>query len=452
MAKVTINFDAWKEGKVASTQHEVSIILPKTLDFKLEPVSSRLIKEFIHPNKASFITGLHFDQDGKRIIAGDTPGGVIAVWNVESGKRLTTIDTGIKQRGSNYYHLIPDWKMLYLSSPGKMNFERVDKDGKSMCRWEFNGSIRSWELPSGKPTKNFQHDPPRYIRFMRLSPDGGKLLTAEEVPGIYDDNPPGAFSLWDTKSGKYVQLQAAGHTYSHFSPDGKTLAGAAIDKNYYSTTIMLVDTESGKVSQSMVVKEKNATVNVSQFSSDSKRMLVSYQVHEKPNDWKNFNSRYEVMEMASMKKVATLSAEPNESLVAYFSPNNHSLVALNWRKEVPRLLVFSISENRVMKTVEFPRAAKGERLMTSQPVFSPDGNELAIITQIRPESRDPNLDALDLPQPRIHLIDVAAGEIRETLVAPQCFSRDLCFSPDGRTLAVGGHGRVLLFDVTQRAQ
>jgi WD40 repeat protein len=79
--------------------------------------------------------------------------------------------------------------------------------------------------------------------------------------------------------------------------------------------------------------------------------------------------------------------------------------------------------------------------------FSPDGRWLAVITQSFPEDqRDPSPD--DTPQARIHLIDVAAGEIRETLIAPPGFVTCACFSPDGRTLATSGRGKVLLWDLT----
>jgi hypothetical protein len=69
-------------------------------------------------------------------------------------------------------------------------------------------------------------------------------------------------------------------------------------------------------------------------------------------------------------------------------------------------------------------------------------------TQVYPEDaavRDPAVT--DLPQPRIHLIDAATGEIRETLVSPQCFAISAAFSPDGKTLATSGEGRVLLWDL-----
>jgi hypothetical protein len=92
----------------------------------------------------------------------------------------------------------------------------------------------------------------------------------------------------------------------------------------------------------------------------------------------------------------------------------------------------------------------GQKDFIREPVFSPSGQWLAVITQLFPEElQRREADAQDLPQPRIHLVDVAAAAVRETLVAPQGVAVALCFSPDGTTLATGGHGKVLLWDLTK---
>src|SRR5262245_35100514 len=110
MAKVTITFDAWGEGKVGSSEREVQIVPPRPVP-KLEAVSSRLKGELIHPNRTAAIFGVRYSPDGKRLIAGDYPGGVVVVWDVATGKQLTKIETGPRYRGwIDYFFVAPDWK------------------------------------------------------------------------------------------------------------------------------------------------------------------------------------------------------------------------------------------------------------------------------------------------------------------------------------------------------
>jgi WD40 repeat protein len=45
------------------------------------------------------------------------------------------------------------------------------------------------------------------------------------------------------------------------------------------------------------------------------------------------------------------------------------------------------------------------------------------------------------------IVDVATGEIIETLVAPHAQMISSAISPDGSTLATSGHNEVLLWDV-----
>jgi WD40 repeat protein len=450
MAKVTIAFDAWKEGKVGPTIHEIPIVLSKVLDLKLQIVSTRLVKELIHPNKTSYLTGIQFDTNGKRLIAGDYPGGVVAVWDIETAKRITTIETGYGSRSSmNYFFITPDWKTLIVSRRGKRKIDRIEKDGKQMQQLECDGNIRAWDLTTGELKRTYQHDPPRFIHAMTLSPDGSKFFTSEWLPGIFEDSPKDTGSLWDVKTGEFVDLGMNVETYSIFAPDGKTIATATRDKD--ATTLRLLNAVTGKEKLSIPVKEKNASVSISKFSPDGKLMLVGYQVFEKANDWKNYQYRFEVLEATTGKKVASLAAAKNEALPASFAPDGQTLAAYNFRGQ-PKLLLFNIPENRVVETIVLGTEVKGERMITREPAFSPDGKQLAIITHAIPDTNDRELDALDISQPRIHLIDLLSGQIRETLIAPQGFSMSLCFSPDSRTLAVGGHGRVLLFDVSQRVR
>jgi len=87
--------------------------------------------------------------------------------------------------------------------------------------------------------------------------------------------------------------------------------------------------------------------------------------------------------------------------------------------------------------------------VSGQIAWSPDGKWLAVITRMVPENAGEDLDARDVPQPRILLLEAETGAIRETIIAPQAFADAACFSPDGRTLATGGDGRIHLWDMSK---
>lgn len=135
------------------------------------------------------------------------------------------------------------------------------------------------------------------------------------------------------------------------------------------------------------------------------------------------------------------------------SPDGKTAVTLNWQGDKRKLLLFHVPEKRLERTILVSEKTEGFRPSASSPAFSPDGKWLAVGTCLYPEKTDGGeLDPRDLPQPRILLIEMATGAIRETLIAPQGGVSSPCFSPDGRTLATGGYGRVLLWDVTKMPQ
>ena len=62
-AKVTLAFDAWYDGNVASSRHEIEIVAARYHP-KLEPVSQRLKAVLQHPAREGVLDGLRYSPDG----------------------------------------------------------------------------------------------------------------------------------------------------------------------------------------------------------------------------------------------------------------------------------------------------------------------------------------------------------------------------------------------------
>lgn len=385
------------------------------------------------------------------MIAGGYPGGVVGVWDVESGQQLTRIETGYGYRSpvENFF-VSPDWQTLFASHIGKLEFEQFEKDGKRMFRWEFDGAVRAWDLTTGQLRRRFQHQPARRILGMQLSPDGRKFVTFEQTPGTYEGRPKRAVSIWDAESGRYHPLSNDLQSLdARFSPDGRMLAIDAPEYDGYRS-VKLFDTATDREKKlSLPVRDPKARLYVSTFSPDGRLLVGDYLVFDQATKEDSWQCWVKWWDAATGEEVASFGDERNSFHQCRFSPDGQWLAAADWHKG--KLLLFRVRDQQLLQTVPLGRSAKGERLFVRVPVFSPDGKWLALLTQVMPDTpgRRDELDVHDLPQPRIHLIEVAAGAIRETLIAPQGIAAAACFSPDGRTLATGGHGRVLLWDLAK---
>jgi hypothetical protein len=427
--------------------HSVAVVAPKSA-LKLEAVSTRLKGELIHPNKTGTLVGLRFSPDGRQLVAGDYPGGVVVLWDVAAGERLSTIEADYASRGSTeYFFLSPDWRTLFVPRE-KRKYEMVERDGKRLIRWEMDGNVRAWDLATGRLQWTYAHQPPRGNRHMEMSPDGTTFVTFEELPGLVDGAPKRGVTLWDVHTGRPRPLPD-NLIYSKYSPDGRTLAMPAVDADHHATALKLWDVTTGREKLSIPVTDKNAEVYVTAFSPDGQvMMVVDYRVYADGKKYEGLQPYLKWWDVATGRELASFAGEKNETFFyTRLSPDGQTLAAVNLRSETRKLLLFRTADRQLAKTVILDKQVPGEGLISMEPVFSPDGRWVAVITQRVPDVRGgTDLDARDVAQPRIHLVDVASGVVRETLIAPQGFARSMSFSPDGRTLATGGHGRVLLWD------
>jgi len=386
-------------------------------------------------------------------MAGDYPGGVVQVWNAQTGRQLTKIKTSGYSYDivESYSHPTPDWDAIYVSRRGKRMHTRIEKEGKKLIRWEFEGDVCAWDLKTGELRENYQHAPPRGIRLVELSPDGSTFVTSEELPGEWSGVPKQTTSLWNARTKQYRSLDQRLNPYGTFSPDSRTVAFTThsdFARNNYTTGIKLFDVETGREKLSISIPGECSSLARVLFSPKADIVVGHLSVRTKRDSHENWQSYLTFWETTSGKRIASFPADEKSSDFALplFSPDGQTLATTNFYRAKNKLYLFNVTDRKLRSTTLL---GEGDTTYVKPPVFSPDGNWIAVITQVFPkylQVRDPAVE--DAPQPRIHLIDVATGELRETLIAPQGFTASASFSPDGKTLATGGHGKVLLWDFT----
>jgi WD40 repeat protein len=441
-AEIAVAFDSWNEGRPSPSHQFVTISAPRT-NVKSEPVSKRLKQELMFPVRGATILTLHFSPDGRRLLAGSYPAGTVQLFDVETGKQHTKIETG--RNGGTSFFVAPDWKTLYASLQTKRSVTSIENDGKRLNRWECEGEVRAWDLDNGDLKETFKNSPPRGILSAIFSPDGHVFATYEELSGETDRGPIRGVTLWNVATRDQLQLGNVG--VDTFSRDSRLLAISAIDKDNYATSINLLDSDTGRVRLSIPIAEKLAWANVTAFAPDGNLMIGNVTVFQARNNWQNSRTDLRFWDTATGKELASFSSEVENDRYLWptFSPDGRTLVASNYKGAKSQLYFFDVAERKLART-----AVLGDKCGVSRPVFSPNGKWFVVIAQAmtgRPNSVD-TVDPRDSPQARIHIINVATGEIRETIIAPPGFPATACFSPDGATLATGGHGRVLLWDVS----
>jgi WD40 repeat protein len=447
LARVTVSFDDWKPGNVAPSRHQMPVVRPK-YRLVLEPVSPRLSRELIHPNREATLAGIRFSPDGRRIIAGSYPEGVIQVWDVESGRQLAKIESGYRHRSSDeYFFVSPDWRTVYVARETETR-QRIERDGKKLNLWEFDSDIRAWDLTTGELKIVFAQSPVRGIGWMSMSPDGQTLLAGEQLPGESEGRPHRAVSLVDTRTGKSRELAGNLSVVGAFSPDSRMIAIHEMDVDSYATGIRVFDVATGQLSRSIPIREQFADAGRLVFSPDGQLLVFPQRLHSQRGDWQHWNSILAFYDVASGVQVASIPLDEKNSDYGkpQFSPDGRTLVTGNWRANKSVLLIFDVAQRKLAHTVSLSE----EKAFIRPRTFSPDSRWMAVGTQFIPEElqQEDEPAAENVPQPRIHLVDVATGKICETLVTPQGFASSGSFSPDGKTLATAGNGRVLLWDLS----
>lgn len=129
------------------------------------PVALEIRQELIHPDSTYSDIYFQFSPDGTKLIGGSYAGSVVALWELSSGRLISTIKAkpGLRRSG-DYFHIAPDWKTVYVADY-RSSLELINKDRR---RFSFQGYVRAWNLETGELMQTYKHDPERGILGMEL--------------------------------------------------------------------------------------------------------------------------------------------------------------------------------------------------------------------------------------------------------------------------------------------
>jgi WD40 repeat protein len=393
------------EGRVYEGDEEVR--LWDTVTGKQTHVLRRRAGQW--PGSLESFAAFAFSPDGRRC-ALVAPGKSVGVWKVASGGKLWEADLSedVPEVDGKVYRsaslvFTPDSQTLLVGggfSNGGL-FTRVR-------------SVRMWDAATGKERPRFWPDEP--LQSVIVSPDGQTLM----IEGMYS-----GVSIWDFTSGK-ERFPTDGHraevTDLGFSPDGKTLASASSDR-----TVKLWDLSLEEPTSTLI--GHTGAVSCIAFSPDGATLATGA-----------WDGTVRFWEVGSGKLLRTV---PFGDPVLNTGPSPYDL---SFRADGATLAVSLYHGTTALLD---PRTGR-QRPMPDSPhpllppvAFSPDGRIMASILQ-------PAIDVYPFHEPaRIELRDAETGSVLHTLADG---GRKLCFSHDGRLLAVVNREAVAVWDTASGDQ
>ncbi len=378
----------------------------------------------------SFVNSVAFSPDGKTLASGSNDNS-IKLWNVETGDPITSVS---HIYGVNSVAFSPDGKILASGSNDK--------------------TIRLWNVKTGQLIKSLEGHV-FSVRSVAFSPNGKTLVSAS-----WDNT----IKLWNVETGDQIRTindYANGINSVVFSPNGKTLASGNIYEirkgSNYGASIKLWDVETGQQLKSL--EGHNSSVNSVAFSPDGK-LLASASVDKTIKLW-NVETGEQVKSLeGNADSVLSVAFSPNGKMLA--SGGKENIVKL-WNVETKQQIksleghtsavnAVAISpDNRILASGGKDKTIKLWNLVTSQQIKSLEGHMYPISSiEFSPDGKTLASGSNDKT---IKLWNVETGEQIKSLEVDSSVVNSIRFSPDGKMIASGNEdGIIKLWNVETSQQ
>jgi WD40 repeat protein len=432
---------------------------------------------------SGFVQSVAFSPDGKTLASGSTDE-TIKLWDVTTGRFLQVFRATTAPEDNAFTRLFPDAHIYSV---------KFSPDGKLLACGGSDGTVRLWDVASGKQIATFAGlDTAKDVFAVTFSPNGRMLAAADSS---------GKIKIWNVATRAVLMtLDHAAEVYSiAFSPEELTLASGGDDK-----AVKLWNVQSGQLLRTLtghntfvgdIAFNADGTILASAGGKDSIKGFPK----NKGSETDHYDAMVKLWDVASGQELRTLKGiypvafAPNgKTLVSGIVPNRIKLWNVSSGEEIGTLtghiyLVRSISfspDGRTLVSGGFlvrlwnlaadHAPSYLERYFSvHKTAFSPDGQLLAIggpdlsvwksssRQQLKTFNRDSSpASALAFSpdgkmlasgdyEKTVKLWDVASGNELKTLLGHSGMVTTVAFSPDGKILASGDEDKnIKLWDVT----
>jgi WD40 repeat protein len=413
--------------------------LPPKAGPKPQPVAANLIGSLV--DLKTSVNALQFSPDSRRLLTAGSPG-IVQIWDLASRKEVRRIDTGTDYLGSSDgAQLTPDWKTLYILVQ-KRSVKEFERDGKRHYRIDYAGRICVWDVDSWQEKEPLLPAPGSAPQTGQLDPSGRYLVGIERKG--YDSSDPRVTDVtvvWDLAAGKKWKL-CDGAGYPAFCADAKTVLVSLFDKETRASTLKVLDLADGREPAQVTCRAKGRYFNLGPVAPDGE--VVAVYLGGKKED--PLEVRF--LDARTLEDRGKLITKGHPDWYGWgsgrFTPDGKRFVALDG---LGSLLIWDLAGRKVEHTLAF-----GGEQFRAELAVSPEGKTVAVAWAPRADKEFEDafrVDPLDLPQPRVSLLDLAGDRPPRVLVAPHGFVGRLAFSPDGKMIAFTSGGAVHLFDLTK---
>ncbi|HTU91005.1 MAG TPA: sigma-70 family RNA polymerase sigma factor, partial [Gemmataceae bacterium] len=345
--------------------------------------TGKKITQFDWKRDRTSVTVLAFTPDGKTLIAGQKFHSKIGLWNVASGKQRRELD----------------------AKSGDIFTLALSPDGVLLATGSRKGGIPLWNVKTGELVGKLGKEGGRECYTVAFSPNG-KILAAIERDAKNQDS----LSLWDVAAGKELHRFNGdiGLWSIVYSRDGKTLIVAS------SGAIRLLDAATGK--EVGPTAGSPGYVGFATMSPDGRTLAYLRQ-----ND-------IQLWGMRTGREIGSIDAHNNGIRSLAIAPNGQTVAASGGEHDISLWDV----KTRKLRRLQWDKKESPYDWSSEVVAFSPDGrmfasgDYLTSIVRIWDTNSGKQVRRLDFAEKAKELSTI----------------ENIAFSPDGKTLAVSGRGKV----------